>query len=270
MSQHEERARAVKLIHKLMDQTTTRGRTEGEMDQAMEKMNDLLTTFNLTLDEVMLQNLEYVQEGVTALAPKGCPMIYLVGDIARFTDTKRWRTRGPGKYVNGRTPRGYSCMKRVPTGPDTYQFFGIKSDVEMAVFLYNLVVNSLERASEEYRASDAYKNLSVRGAKRSALYSFRQAFTRTIGWRLDALHSEQGRTMTKMQASGNDIVLDKKKVRESKYNEQVGIKLVSGGRSARSGGNSSAGARAGSASANTVNLSRPISNGPSGRLLLTA
>lgn len=270
MSQNVERARAIKLARKLMDQTTTRGRTDGEMNQAMDKLNQIQQTFNLSLDEIVLETLDYKKGTVLGTAPKGDPMQELLYPISYFTQTKRWREPGKRKYFEGRTPRGRRCIKSAQVTPAQFHFFGLAQDVDMAVFLYDLIKNSMDTALQNFIKSSEYLNLSRRGAKRSAQYTFKHAFASKIGYRLQEMARENEQNMPKMESTGNDLTVCKKKVREAKFDEHIGIKLVSGGRSYATGGNSDRGYGAGRESANNVNLSRPINNGPTGgRLLLS-
>jgi hypothetical protein len=267
MSQNAERARAIALARKLMDQTTTRGRTEGEMNQAMDKLNAIQNAFNLTLDEIVLETLEYKKADVQGLAPKGCPMNECMFSISYFTQTKRWRTPGKKKYIHGRTPRGRACIKGVPVGLPTYHFFGLEQDVEMAVFLYELIKNSLQTSLDEFMKSPEYLNITRRGGKRSAQYSFKHAFCTRVGYRLQEMAFANEKEQPTLAGSGADLTVCKKKVRDAKFDEQLGIKLVNR-RSSVSGGNSSRGWSAGSSAANNVNLSRPINDGPKATLLL--
>lgn len=271
MSQNVERARAVKMIVKLMGQTTTRGRTESEMEFAMDQMNKLMTTFNLTLDQVTLATLDYKTVSVEGVATKGDPMQRIVCGIAAFTDCKVWHEKGAGKYVH--VAASYyksSCVRRVAAAPATYKFFGIDSDTQMAVFLYEMITNSLVDATKKFQRSRMYTNLKgVRGAKKSALVSFRKGFIGTLSSRLFSMHAEQIRNVRTASATGTDLILSKSKVREEKFNEQMGIKLRTT-KSYSSGPRNMTAFGAGRESANTVNLSRPMPSGNhAGTLMLS-
>lgn len=262
MSQNVERARALKLIQKLMDQTTTRGRTQSEMDYAMGQLDKLMKTYNVTMDEVTLQGLEYKSMSVAGDLAKGDPMMNVICAIAEYTSTKTWRTPGSSKWVEGRTPRGRRCMKRIRVGKPTYHFFGISSDVEMAVFLYELIKNSLESETVRFKKSETYLNSpisQIRGRKRSMLYSFRDSFTTSLSWRLYDMARENEKTV-ELTPESTDLVFCKKSVREQKFKEQMGVKLTSA-KSYRTGGSSSSGANAGYSAAKAVNLNRPVGNG---------
>ena len=54
MSQHEERAKAILRIRKLQAQTITSGRTEAEVNMAMDKMQQLLIAFDINATPVFL------------------------------------------------------------------------------------------------------------------------------------------------------------------------------------------------------------------------
>lgn len=276
MSQNAERARAIKLARKLMDQTTTRGRTEGEMDQAMAQLAKIKSTYDLTLDEIVLNTLEYKQLDVDAIAVKGCPMKDTISSIALFTDTKRWQSDGKKKTVSGYTPRGYYCYKRVSIAPGQYHFFGLESDIQMAEFLYTMIAKSLETASEAFKISVEYQNLTGRrGAKKSAMYTFRHTFCQRVASRLSEMYYTQeriersARKAAGIEAGTNDITVCRKQIRESKFDEQTGIKLVSV-KSYGHGGNSRVGSNAGYSSANNVNLSVPVNAPNSARTLALA
>lgn len=259
MSQNAERAKAIKLAGKLINNN---GRTEGEVEQAMTKLSQILNTFNLTINDVVLANADYQTIVVEAITAKGCPMQSIVCAIGSFTDTKVWRTPGKTKWVRGRTPRGYSCMKSVPVGPATYNFFGIYQDVQYAEFLYNLVRDSLATAEVKFKKSPEYLALIVRrGQKKSALVSFRSSYVRRLSYRLNEMRREMEKDIREQDRinGGTDIVSSKSAARSSKFDEMHGFKLVSS-KSHRTGGNSHVGYGAGRESANNVNLSRPMGN----------
>jgi hypothetical protein len=268
MSQNVERARALKLARKLMENN---GRSESELNFATDKLNQLMTTFNLSLNEIVLANLDYKQITVEGVQAKGDPMNSVVCEIARFTDTKVWRQLGDAKRVNVRSSwrkRGGSRIVRT-TAPK-YNFFGLEEDAEMAEYLFTMIKESLEFETKKFQRSRIYTGIKVRGGKRSALVSFKDGFARTLRFRLSDLRNEQDRTLRQQAADvgETDIVILKEETREAKFAEQIGIHLVRATSYAR-GGNSSEGYAAGRNSANSVNLSRPIGGYSStGRLML--
>lgn len=266
MAQNEERARAVKQARKLMGMTMSNGASEAEAETAMKRLALIRSTYNLTLDEIVLATLEYQTREVISTATKGCPLDTLVPAIARFTDTKAWRE--PGKrtmrrYIN---KYGRPDYRMQSTGPASYKFFGIDSDVEMAVYLYNLLSQALKTAEKKFTNSLEYKTINRRGGKRSALVSFRKGFVRRVYYRLDEITCEQENTFN-VESSGSDIVLVKEKVREEKFQEMLGIRLVKRPRYDSGISNGSA-FGAGREAANTVNFNRPVGGSSSNLKLL--
>ena len=57
-----------------MEMTTAAGASENEAQMAAERLSKLKQTFNLTLDEIVVSNMEYVTGEVEEMAPKGCPL----------------------------------------------------------------------------------------------------------------------------------------------------------------------------------------------------
>jgi hypothetical protein len=266
MSQHAERARAIRLAGKLINNN---GRSEGEVEQAMEKLQSIMTTFNLTINDIVLANAEYQTLSVEMMSAKGCPMQSIVVAIADFTDTKVWRESGKKKYVHVSSSwnrRG--TARAVAKEPGHYKFFGIVQDVQYAEFLYNLIKDSLPAAEAKFKRSRAYTSLKgIRGAKKSALVSFRSGYISRLSYRLNDMRHEMDKDIAAQDVKngGTDIVHSKSVAREAKFNEMLGIKLVRSG-NYRTGGRSSTGYHAGRESANNVNLSRPMGN--SSRTLL--
>ena len=269
MSQNVERAKAIKLARKLME---TNGRSQSELDFQTNKLNDLMTTFNLSLNEVILATLDYKQVTCEGVTIKGDPMSDIIYYIARFTDTKRWyETRGSkivhvkGSYYKRSTTRCVNTL--VPL----YHFFGLAEDAEMAEYLFNVIKETLIAETKRYQASDEYNRINIRGQKKSALVSFRKGFISSLGSRMYELRSKQDRELraASTAAGETDIVFLKEGARESKFAEQVGISLTTrrssyyGGGRGHSGGYSN-----GSSAASKVNLSRPVTGKRSGQLLL--
>lgn len=267
MSQHAERARALKQARKLMEMTTAAGASENEAQMAMERLSKLKQTFNLTLDEIVVSDMQYVTGEVEQTAVKGCVLSGVITAIGRFTDTKVWQEAGKMTYVQYRDRYGQSKYRRARVGNGTYKFFGIDSDVEMAKFLYEMIASTLTSGEAKYMKSPEYRSIGIRGGKRAALVSFRKGYARRIRSRLFDLAMEN-EAVSEAAPTGSDIVIVKEKVREEKFQEQLGIKLVKS-KSYKRGVTHMGGATAGATTANNVNFSRPVGSGSSSQLLLT-
>lgn len=159
MSQHEERARAVKQARKLMEMTTAAGASETEAEFAMKRLGEIQDVYNLTLDEIVLETLDYKKIELKGTLIKGCPMEDVVVALGKFTDTKVWRT--PGQKIYARSQKGRWRQKAVEVS--TYCFFGLEADIEMASFLYNYIKNTLDHLEEEFKKTDKYTRCLQRG-----------------------------------------------------------------------------------------------------------
>ena len=187
MSQNAERARAIKQARKLMEMTTAAGASENEARMTMDRLSKIRQTFNLTLDEIAVSDMEYVTGVVEQTAAKGCPLSSMIFALGRFTDTKVWQEAGQKQWSTFTDRYGNQKFRRVPAGNGTYKFFGIDTDVEMAKFLYELTARSLIEGEKKYMKSIEYRSISVRGGMRRALVSFRKGFARRIYTRLNEL-----------------------------------------------------------------------------------
>lgn len=262
MSQHEERARAVKQARKLMEMTTSCGASEAEANFAMKRLSEIQAVYNLTLDEIVLENLEYKQISISATKQKGCPMMGLVTSIAKFTDTKVWFDAGDKNYK--RTSSGRYRVMAIGAGE--YKFFGLEPDIEMAKFLFSYIDNTREQLELAFKKMEVYTGITRRGGKRSALDSFRKGFNNRIRNKMFELYEERAEERA-ASTTGKDIVLDKESVRERKFKEQMNIKLTSRGATSGYASNSSAWA-AGSRAAGDVSFDRPVGNDTASTLLL--
>lgn len=253
MSQHEERARAVKQARKLMEMTTAAGASETEAEFAMNRLNDIQAVFNLTLDEIVLETLEYKAVEKKAISVRGCIMERLAVPIAKFTNTKVWRTPGIKKFIRARNGK----LRATTTEESKYTFFGLEADIQMADFLYDYLASVVIAAEQEFKKSDTYLNITYRGDRKSASSSFRKGMIARLSVRIvDLVNSREERASS---LTGNDIVLCKSAVREKKYQEQFGMKLVAGRKTYSHASNWSAWDH-GRSAGDKVNLNRPIDN----------
>lgn len=267
MSQHEERAKAILRIRKLMDQTTDRGRTEGEMNQAMEQMGKLLTTFNLSMNEVAIRGQEFTTIIVDTGSVKSNAMVNCVMGLARFCDVKVWFTGARKSGYKFDSAGRYRASKAVTN--KMYNFFGAKQDVEMAEFLYKMIDNSLKSETAQFMKSGAYQSLKgIRGQKKSALHSFGLGFASRVYWRLTEMKREMEKEIHAAESGPTDLILIKSKVVEEEF-KNLGLGLRKSTYQ-RSGANNSTGFAAGSSAGNKINLSRPVNTGNTSRTLALA
>lgn len=165
LNQNDELASVKRKIRALTAKTVEAGASEFEAMAAMAKVDELLKAFNLSMDEVLITKEAYVKKEFDI----GAKQIGIIGKvcmaIARFTETKVW------------VSRGYKSAKVV--------YFGAESDVDMAIYLSDVVKSAFDRAYKEFKASDAYKNFY---SHRKPLHAnFLRGFAAKINNRLDDL-----------------------------------------------------------------------------------
>lgn len=262
MTQNTELEAVKRKIRALTAKTVEAGASEAEAEFAMLKVSELLTAFNLTLNEVLLKEQAYVTKEIHIGSSHLGVGNWVATGIAKYTDTKVWTSRHRG----------------------TLSYFGMESDVEMAAFLYATIESAYQRSYAEFKLSDTYKNYE--GHRKTLNSNFMAGFGSRLNARLNTLfqerkdaerkaaayHAEKMKnnmiemsteTAVKIaeQTTGTSLALvDKAKNTEKEF-EKLGMKLGRAGASYRGGRYNPNGREAGSNAANKVNLSRPIGGG---------
>ena len=83
-----------------------------------------------------------------------------------------------------------------------YHFFGLPHDVEVAVYLTQVIMAALEREAGSFKRTPAYRQLAT-VYKREALKSFRYGMAQRISARLDEMKAARERDL---QATGRELV----------------------------------------------------------------
>lgn len=155
-----------------------------------------------------------------------------------------WIFRGVEKLTE---TKGY----RDVTDNNTYKFIGMEHDVEMALYLMEMITQSAKRCWNSF-VQERYEQGKT--TSRGLRPSFYQGFGRAIREKLDELTEE--RLSARSQAVGTALVVRKQDMIKTKMNE-MGLSLRKS--RARRGGYVDPGAHsAGARKASTVNLNRPF------------
>jgi hypothetical protein len=185
-----KRQRILDKIRKLQRKTTTLGCTEAEALAAAQAVGRLLDEYGLTMSDVELQTTTCVEDAVLSpFASNRHPIRYCLRALSGYChtayffrqqriddDRTRWRT--------------------------AYHFFGLPHDVEVAVYLTQVILAALERESASFKRTPAYRQLAS-GGKREALKSFRYGMAQRISARLDEMKAARERDL---QATGRELV----------------------------------------------------------------
>ena len=144
-------------IRALSLKTVDNGCTEAEAISAMDKVGELLEVYNLNMTEVEL-SAEPCVEVKFGLRRRTIPRWgYIFMTISKFTHTTCWANR-----------------------PNIH-FFGIETDVQMAIYLCEIVTAALAAETTRFRATPVYKS-SLR--RRFMTSSFTAGLIRRLADRL--------------------------------------------------------------------------------------
>ncbi|MCV0350226.1 MAG: DUF2786 domain-containing protein [Nitratireductor sp.] len=167
-------------IRALTSKTIENGCTEAEAVAAMQKVGELLEIYNLNLTDVQLSE-EICIEDKVFLRRRTIPRwAHVFASIGAFTQTKPWTNR-----------------------PYIY-FFGFEPDVQMAVYLSNIVLNAMETETAAFKHTKAYLSTTRR---RFATNSFKLGLARRLDERL-------------VRPAGKGIVLHKMAAVETELRNQ--------------------------------------------------
>lgn len=193
-----ELERAKRLIRKLAERTADRGCTEAEAMESAEKVGALLKQFDLTLDEVLIgqeicRKAELFADDDTAFG--------VISGIARLCSLRHY-------HVSGSTP-------------PTYVIFGFERDVELGLYLYEVIMEALQTEWGEH--------VRVHGYARKARDSFRMGFGSRVHSRLVQMRRQRDDEAAQraVASSSKDLVL----VRDARVDEEfakTGVRLVAG------------------------------------------
>jgi hypothetical protein len=144
--------RVIHRIQALRARTADRGCTEAEAIAAAAKVSELLARHDLTLDEVSVRRSDCEGVSVATGRKRRAPVDSCSTGIAAFCDCRVWG-------------------EQHADGGLGYVYFGLKTDVEAARFLHDLIEVTFETESATFRYGAIYRALRG-GDRRTALNSF--------------------------------------------------------------------------------------------------
>jgi hypothetical protein len=160
-----ELAKVKAKIRALSEKTMDRGCSEAEAFQAMQKVGELLAQFNLTMDAVTL-SLEACVTGTFETQQKrsGGAVYWAHDGLRNICGVISWIT--PASW-----PREYV----------SYSAYGLQSDVDMWLYLANLITNANDTELSAFKRTDIYKSAQSR---RIASANFEKGFGLRLRQRL--------------------------------------------------------------------------------------
>ena len=228
-------------IRALLNKTLENGATEAEAMSAAAKARELMDCYRLSMSDVEIQaepieTVDLRRGKAKAVAPTD----YCMGGIQAYCGVRMW-------YHTDRQ-----------TGYRRARILGLKSDAEMARYLYEMIRGAIETETEAHHRTEIWLDSANR---RKATSSFQVG----MAVRIDTRLREMARALDPVAktATGTSLVVVKGAVVKQAF-DALGLKFKGhlGGMSASSGGSYAAGRAAG----DRVNLSRPVSSGDTRRI----
>lgn len=221
-------------IRALMNKTVENGATESEAFSAMKIVGKLLEEYNLSMDELSVRKESCVTEFYSTNTKHINEQIMVASYVAKFCSTKVW-------------------MDRTNKGINIY-FFGLEPDVQMSLYLIEMIGSVYQNQFVLFKNSEIYKNFD--GHRRVLASNFQKGYANKINHRFN----EMMIAAKKQQVSSNStalVIVEKSKFVEEEFSK-VGPKLVN--KTSKTSSRFNASARmAGEMAGEKANLSRPIS-----------
>lgn len=125
-------------IQGLRAKTTDNGCTEGEALSAAAKVAELLDRYDLSLTDIEIRHASCERREYETHQNKRIPLGDCIGAIATFCDCRVWREKSP-------------------TGGTRYVFFGLRSDIEAAHYLTELIDSAVRSELGRYKTTTDYQ-----------------------------------------------------------------------------------------------------------------
>ena len=206
MNDHSDLAALEKLktrIQGLRAKTTDNGCTEGEALSAAAKVAELLDRHDLSVTDVEIRDAPCERRDFETHRNKRIPLDDCIGAIANFCDCRVWR-------------------EKTPAGEARYVFFGLRSDIEVAHYLTELIDSAVRSELGRYKTTADYRRFRHQ-ERHLANASFALGMVASIADKLTAMKARRdqantgaGRDLVVLKASVVDAELDKLKLTMTK------------------------------------------------------
>ncbi len=188
-------------IQGLRAKTIENGCTQAEALLAAAKVAELLDRHDLSLTDVEIREAACEQRAYETHRKKRIPLDDCIGAIANFCDCRVWREKSP-------------------EGEARYVFFGLRSDVEVAHYLTELVDTAVRSELGQFKTSAAYQKFRHQD-RHVANSSFTLGMVSSIAQRLTAMKTARDAHNI---GTGRDLVILKASVVEAEL-EKLNMKL---------------------------------------------
>src|SRR5271155_2675510 len=183
-------------IQGLRSKTMENGCTEAEALSAAAKVAELLDRYDLSLTDIEIRHAPCEQREYETRCKKRIPLDDCIGAIANFCDCRVWREKNQA-------------------GEARYIFFGLRSDIEVAHYLTEIIDNAVRSELGRYKNSADYRRFRHQD-RHVANSSFMLGMVASIADKLtgmkqerDAVTNGTGRDLVVLKASVVDAELEK-------------------------------------------------------------
>jgi len=224
----------------LSAKTVKNGCTEEEAMTAISMVGKLLQQYNLSMDEVELRAEECNTLVINTGSKVRGGVYFAVAAIGSFTGCKVWINRSRFEL--------------------NYSFFGQESDLLMAKYLYDLIVEAIKTESVKFKKTSPY---IMAKSKKAATSSFTVGMGSRVATRLNNTRKENEKELITARGGNTALVVLKSKIVDEAYRD-LGLKLSKNNNKTKIYDGSAY--RSGQAAGDRVNLNRPV-NGPGEKTL---
>lgn len=226
---------AIKLkIKALAEKTVANGCTEHEALAAMAMVGKLLEQYNLSMDECDVRKQSCRTEYRDTFQQNRGAIDGCVVALANLFDAKVWTVK---RFVDKQFRRHYA-------------FFGTETDLEMLIYLYEVIEKAFKVEQANFKTSSVYRTARY---KKTAYTSFGHG----MAYRLSARLNEIKNAMKSPQAQGTAIIHLKNVLVEEEF-VKMNLTIKKNYSHRRTGDSDSF--YAGTAAGDRVNLNRPVNS----------
>jgi hypothetical protein len=189
-------------IQGLRAKTTENGCTEAEALSAAAKVAELLDRHDLSLTDVEIRDSPCERREYETHRNKRIPLDGCIGAIAAFCDCRVWR-------------------EKTPAGEPRFVFFGLRSDVEVAHYLTELVDIAVRSELGRYKTSADYQRFRHQD-RHLVNGSFTLGMITSIAAKLTAMKAQRDQANN---GTGRDLVVLKASVVQDEL-DRLDLKLT--------------------------------------------
>jgi hypothetical protein len=188
-------------IQALRAKTVDSGCTEDEALSAAAKVAELLDRYDLSLTDVELRAAPCERRAYETHRKKRIPLDDCIGAIANFCDCRVWREKNVA-------------------GESSYVFFGLRSDIEVAHYLTELIDGAVRAELGRFKTSAAYSQFRHQ-ERHLANASFALGMVASIADKLTAMKASRDQVN---HSTGRGLVVLKTSVVDAEF-DKLDLKL---------------------------------------------